>query len=186
MPPRIQPKTFILLLKTHKLTVLLTLPSTSTVADVKVEALTALQSSVLDNPEPNPQLMDDDDMEWKVPKVSSLEDFELARTARSSGRPAGQYEKLELNAQLKTVVANWDPIFVQFKDPNGEWAVSTRGLLYIPSRSIHFRTRLCAPLPPCVVRKTGGLLPVKVSIPPINPEEHEDPATQKGKRKADE
>ncbi|KAI0650425.1 hypothetical protein C8Q79DRAFT_385748 [Trametes meyenii] len=94
--------------------------------------------------------MDEDNLEWELPKVSSLDDFELARTAKSQGRPAGQYEKLELNAQLKTVVANWDPIFVQFKDPN------------------------------------GGLLPVKVSIPPINPEEYEDPATQKGKRKADE
>ncbi|KAL1939995.1 hypothetical protein VTO73DRAFT_9330 [Trametes versicolor] len=150
MPPRIQPKNFILLLKTHKLTVLLTLPSTSTVEDVKAEALSALQSSVLENPEPNPEVMDEDSSEWAVPSVADTDDFELARAAKVQGRPTGKYEKLELGAQLKSVVANWDPIFVQFKDPN------------------------------------GGLLPVKVSIPPINPEEYEDPSTQKGKRKAEE
>ncbi|KAI9000716.1 hypothetical protein BD414DRAFT_472529 [Trametes punicea] len=150
MPPRIQPKNFILLLKTHKLTVFITLPSTSTVADVKAEALSALTSGVLENPEPNPAAMDEDSEEWVVPKVSSVDDFELARMAKAQGRPTGRYEKLEPSAQLKSVVANWDPIFIQFKDPN------------------------------------GALLPVKVSIPPINPEEYEDPSTQKGKRKAEE
>ncbi|OSD04528.1 hypothetical protein PYCCODRAFT_1433400 [Trametes coccinea BRFM310] len=150
MPPRAQPVNFILLLKTHKLTVFLTFPNTSTVADVKREALDALTSSVLQNPEPNPEVMDDDSEEWAVPKVSSVADFELARAAKTQGRPTGRYEKLDVNAQLKSVVANWDPIFVQFMDED------------------------------------GTLLPVKVSIPPISPEDYEDPSTQKGKRKADE
>ncbi|KAI0638501.1 hypothetical protein C8Q77DRAFT_436390 [Trametes polyzona] len=137
MPPRIQPKTFILLLKTHKLTVLLTFPSTSTVADVKEEALSAFQSSVLENPEPNPEVMDaDDNSEWVVPKVASVEDFELARALKVQGRPTGRYEKLEPSAQLKTVLSNWDPVFVQFKDPNGEWNAPTSTVVYIPSRSI--------------------------------------------------
>ncbi|KAI0329531.1 hypothetical protein GY45DRAFT_1304563 [Cubamyces sp. BRFM 1775] len=150
MPPRHQPKNLILLFKTHKLTVFLTLPGTSTVAEAKAEALTALTSSVLQNPEPHPELMDEDDEEWKVPRVSSVDDFELARVAKAQGRPTGRYEKLDPTAQLKNVVSNWDPIFVQFRDESGE------------------------------------LLPVKVSIPPISPEEYEDPSTQKGKRKADE
>ncbi|KAI9064846.1 hypothetical protein FKP32DRAFT_1591069 [Trametes sanguinea] len=150
MPPRAQPTNFILLLKTHKLTVFLTFPNTSTVADVKKEALDALTSSVLANPEPNPEVMDDDSEEWAVPRVSSVDDFELARAVKAQGRPTGRYEKLDVNAQLKSVVANWDPIFVQFKGED------------------------------------GALLPVKVSIPPISPEDYEDPSTQKGKRKSDE
>ncbi|KAI0776143.1 hypothetical protein BD413DRAFT_261620 [Trametes elegans] len=150
MPPRIQPKNFILSLKTHKLTVFATFPSSATVQEVKAEALSALQSSVLQNSEPHPEAMDEDNSEWVVPRVSSLDDFELARMGKAQGRPTGQYEKLEPGATLKSVVANWDPIFIQFKNADGE------------------------------------LLPVKVSIPPISPEDYEDPITQKGKRKADE
>ncbi|KAH9899538.1 hypothetical protein C8Q73DRAFT_663215 [Cubamyces lactineus] len=120
------------------------------VAEAKAEALTAFTSSVLENPEPHPELMDEDDEEWRVPKVSSVDEFELARAAKAQGRPTGRYEKLDPTAQLKNVVSNWDPIFVQFRDESGE------------------------------------LLPVKVSIPPILPEEYEDTSTQKGKRKADE
>ncbi|CDO69923.1 hypothetical protein BN946_scf184568.g9 [Trametes cinnabarina] len=150
MPPRSQPANFILLLKTHKLTVFLTFPNTSTVADVKKDAFEALTSSVLENPEPNPEVMDDDSEEWKVPKVASVDDFELARAAKGQGRTTGRYEKLDPNAQLKSVVVNWESILVQFKAGD------------------------------------GSLLPVKVSIPPISPEDYEDPSTQKGKRKADE
>lgn len=128
-----------MLLKTHKLTVLLTLPSTSTVEDVKAEALSALQSSVLENPEPNPEVMDEDSSEWAVPSVADMDDFELARAAKVQGRPTGKYEKLELGVQLKSVVANWDPIFVQFKDPNGEWAAPPSAVAYIPSQSISSR-----------------------------------------------
>ncbi|KAI0832743.1 hypothetical protein BC628DRAFT_1335763 [Trametes gibbosa] len=150
MPPRIQPKNFILLLKTHKLTIFVTFPSTATVEDVKLEALSALQSSVLENPEPHPEVMDEEQSEWQVPTVESVHDFELARATKAQGRPTGKYEKLDPGVQLKTVLVNWDPVFVQFKDPN------------------------------------GGLLPVKVSIPPVSPEDYEDSSAQKGKRKADE
>lgn len=135
-----------MLLKTHKLTVLLTLPSTSTVEDVKAEVLSALQSSVLENPEPNPEVMDEDSSEWAVPSVADTDDFELARAAKVQGRPTGKYEKLELGAQLKSVVANWDPIFVQFKDPNGEWAAPPSAVAYIPSRSISSRVSAFAPV----------------------------------------
>ena len=36
-------------------------------------------------------------------------------------RPTGRYEQLDNDAQLKNVLSNWDPVFIQFKDPNGEW-----------------------------------------------------------------
>ncbi|KAI0774579.1 hypothetical protein C8Q74DRAFT_845936 [Fomes fomentarius] len=120
MPPRVQPKTFILLLKTHKLTVLITVPSTSTVNDVKAEALDALTSNVLSAPAPPAEYaMDEDPSEWEVPKVTSLDEFELAKAIKEKNRPTGRYEKLEGTAQLKSVVSNWEPIFIQFKDPNG-------------------------------------------------------------------
>ncbi|TBU33023.1 hypothetical protein BD311DRAFT_749064 [Dichomitus squalens] len=121
MPPRAPPKTFILLVKTHKLTVLISVPSTSTVADIKTEALDALQSPVMDAPNPHAEFaMDEDDSgEWEVPKVATTDDFELARQVKEKGRPTGRYEKLEDGAQLKSVLSNWDSVFIQFKDPNG-------------------------------------------------------------------
>ncbi|KAI1796082.1 hypothetical protein LXA43DRAFT_1090176 [Ganoderma leucocontextum] len=118
VPP---PKIFILLIKTHKLTVLINVPSTSTVGDIKEEALDALQSGVVGAPIHSESAMevDEDDPEWEVPKVESTEDFELARQVKEKGRPTGRYEQLEAKTQLKNVLANWDPVFVQFKDANG-------------------------------------------------------------------
>lgn len=66
-PPRAQPKTFILLLKTHKLTAMLTIPSTSTVHALKEEALSALQSDVMAAPNPHPEAMEEDESECTVP-----------------------------------------------------------------------------------------------------------------------
>ena len=92
--------------------------------DVKVEALDALTSNVLSTPAPPAEFaMDEDPAEWEVPKVSSTDDFELAKAVKEKNRPTGRYEKLEGTAQLKSVVANWEPVFIQFKDPNGEWFV---------------------------------------------------------------
>ncbi|PIL37431.1 hypothetical protein GSI_01125 [Ganoderma sinense ZZ0214-1] len=156
-PPRPPPKIFILPIKTHKHTVLINIPSTSTVDDIKAEVLDALQSGVVNAPVQLTEYAmdvdeDADDLEWKVPQVETIDDFELARQVKEKGRPTGLYEVLEVKSQLKNVLANWDPVFVQFKDPN------------------------------------GGLLPVKVSVPPVFPEEEEEPslsAARKGKRKAD-
>ncbi|RPD66841.1 hypothetical protein L226DRAFT_529249 [Lentinus tigrinus ALCF2SS1-7] len=120
MPPRTQPKVFILLLKTHKLTVLITAPSTSTVDDIKVEALDALTSGVLATPNPHGEYaMEEDPSDWEVPKVSSKDDFELAKAVKEKQRPTGRYESLDTKAQLKSVLASWDPVFIQFKDANG-------------------------------------------------------------------
>ncbi|KAI0751101.1 hypothetical protein C8Q80DRAFT_1155534 [Daedaleopsis nitida] len=122
MAPRVQPKVFILLLKTHKLTVLTTVSSTATVNDLKGEALEALQSSVLQAPSSHAEFAMDEDSdpsEWVVPKVSSMDEFELARAVKDKGRPTGLYEKLDRTAQLKNVVTNWDSVFIQFRDPNG-------------------------------------------------------------------
>ncbi|KAI0722644.1 hypothetical protein C8Q76DRAFT_793666 [Earliella scabrosa] len=68
---------------------------------------------------PAEDAMDEDPSEWEVPKVTSTDDFELAKAVKEKGRPTGRYEKLDGGAQLKNVVANWEPVFLQFKDPNG-------------------------------------------------------------------
>ena len=130
---------FILLLKTHKLTVLITAPSTSTIDDVKTEALDALTSDVLTAPNPHGEYaMEEDPSEWEVPKVSSKDDFELARAVKEKQRPTGRYETLDTEAQLKSVLTNWDPVFIQFKDADGEWCCPNDTCLnYILVRAIH-------------------------------------------------
>ena len=93
--------------------------------DIKAEVLDALQSGVVNaQVQPSDYAMDvdedEDNLEWKVPDVEILDDFELARQVKEKGRPTGRYEQLETKSQLKNVLANWDAVFVQFKDANGE------------------------------------------------------------------
>ncbi|KAH9943164.1 uncharacterized protein BXZ73DRAFT_97219 [Epithele typhae] len=60
--------------------------------------------------------MDEDMSEWTVPKVASLDDFELAKAIKEKGRPTEKYETLDGSTQLKGTLVNWEPVFVQFKD----------------------------------------------------------------------
>ncbi|KAJ3487983.1 hypothetical protein NLI96_g3159 [Meripilus lineatus] len=127
MPPKPQPKNYVLLLKTHKLTVLLNAPQTSTVASLKADALSALQAPVLSNPIPpselDESLMDvdrPDSDEWKVPSVQDLNSFELCRALKERNRPTGNYEMLNDKATIKESLVNWEHVFVRFRDENGE------------------------------------------------------------------
>ena len=151
---------------------------------MKQEALDALQSDVLAAPNPHPDAMDEDDSEWTVPKVSSMDDFELAKASKDKGRPTGNYETLVGTVQLKSVVVNWEPVFVQFKDPNGEWVCIAFDITHVSSCTVNSCHESPIPRGPGCSPSIGGLLPVKVSIPPIYAEDEEDPSTQKGKRKA--
>ncbi|KZT05539.1 uncharacterized protein LAESUDRAFT_726806 [Laetiporus sulphureus 93-53] len=151
MPPRVQPKTYILPLKTHKLTAYLTAGIGDTINSVKQKALSALTTEVLDTPNPHAAMgmPVDDEPEWTVPKISGLQDFELSRGIKERGRITGRYELLDSSTTVKSVLVNWDTLFVQFRDENGD------------------------------------LLPVKVSLPPLDDdEEAELAAARKGKRKA--
>ncbi|KAI0921217.1 hypothetical protein AcW2_006263 [Taiwanofungus camphoratus] len=122
MPPKVQPKTYILSLKTHKLTAFLTASSTDTIDTIKAEALTALQSNVLDAPNPHAEFgMDvEEDPSWTLPKIATLDDFELCRSIKEKGRPTGKYEVLEGDAVTRNALVNWEAVFVQFRDSNGE------------------------------------------------------------------
>ena len=114
--------------------------------DVKTEALEALTSNVMSAPRaPAEDAMDEDPSEWEVPKVTSTDDFELAKAVKEKGRPTGRYEKLDGGAQLKNVVANWEPVFIQFKDPNGECPLLVViDLAYISLHTIHCGASLLA------------------------------------------
>ncbi|KAH9938072.1 uncharacterized protein B0H18DRAFT_965369 [Fomitopsis serialis] len=134
MPPRAQPKAYVLPLKTHKLTVLLTASLNDTIGTIKKDALTALKAPVLNAPNPYPEsVMDvDETQDWTVPTVTSVKDFELCRAIKERGRPTGQYVLLEGDMQVRNCLTNWEVLYVQFKDNNGELLpvqVSTPALL---------------------------------------------------------
>ena len=96
-PPRLPPKTFILTLKTHKLTVLTTVlqPEKTTIAELKEEVLSALTSHVVAHPHVEEAIgLPEPDPEWQVPQVGSVDDFELCRGIKERGRYTGQYEPL--------------------------------------------------------------------------------------------
>ncbi|KAJ6560295.1 hypothetical protein B0H19DRAFT_1147157 [Mycena capillaripes] len=108
MPPRLgaQSKIFQIPIKTHKLTVLTTVAPTISVAELKTEVLSALSSDVN-------QVED-------VPRVTTARDFELCKALKERGKLTGEYQPLE-NPKLSirdAGVANWEPLFVQFRDPD--------------------------------------------------------------------
>ncbi|KAJ7098656.1 hypothetical protein B0H15DRAFT_821749 [Mycena belliarum] len=106
MPPKPQPKIFQILVKTHKLTILITVLPTITVGALKTEIFSALASDVNQGAD--------------VPPVSSVGDFELCKGSKERGKLTGEYTPLDNPKQaLKDAgVVNWEPLFVQFRDPD--------------------------------------------------------------------
>ncbi|KAH7887479.1 hypothetical protein F5I97DRAFT_836836 [Phlebopus sp. FC_14] len=96
MRPRAPPKAYQLLLKTHRLTIFLTVPQSSTVAALKEEALSALTAEVLlsSSAPPTPRIPtapgEDDEMLDEegesggegLPRVKATPDFELCRAVK--------------------------------------------------------------------------------------------------------
>ncbi|KAG8218882.1 hypothetical protein J3R82DRAFT_4561 [Butyriboletus roseoflavus] len=172
MPQRAPPKAYQTLLKTHRLTIFLTTPQSSTIAKLKEEALSALTSAVLSSSSSVPRIPtapgeDIDMMDAEVPRVESTEDFELCRVVKDKGKsnaassasPPVSYETLGPATPIKGLLNNWETLYVQFRDED------------------------------------GNLLPVEVSQPSLLDEEDEEPrraplapespaAVGKGKRKA--
>ncbi|KAJ7771023.1 hypothetical protein DFH07DRAFT_879567, partial [Mycena maculata] len=110
MPPKTQPKVFQVLVKTHTLTVLTTVAPTITVAALKAEVLSALSAEV--------------NQVEGVPAVTAAADFELCKATKDRGKLTGEYQVLEdLKLPLKDAgVVNWEPLFLQFRDPDsGKW-----------------------------------------------------------------
>lgn len=131
-PAKQQPKTYILSFKTHKLTAVTCVPQADkvTIGDLKEEALSVLQAEVLRKSGDEDVNMDlglvpdlDPNGEWEVPMVKSVDAFELSRAIKERGRPTGQYEVLSTKETVKQSLMNWESLFIQFRDENGEWSL---------------------------------------------------------------
>jgi hypothetical protein len=123
----VQPQTYVLSFKTHKLTVWTAASQLekTTIADLKHEVLSALTSDVLQNKsgeDVNMGLLPDQDPEdeWTPPVVTSIDDFELSRAVKDKGKPTGKYNLLANSDTVKQSLVNWETLFIQFKDENGE------------------------------------------------------------------
>lgn len=110
------PKIHQLLIRTHKLTIFLTLPPSTTIAQVKEEALSALSSDVY-------QAHAEID---GTPVVASVDDFELCRATRENDRNPRStgtgliYEVLDKRRALRDYgFASWETIFFKFKSEDG-------------------------------------------------------------------
>jgi hypothetical protein len=73
---------------------------------LKQEAFSALASDV--------NQVDD------VPKVTSEDDFEICKVKRDKGKRTREYEVLDGSQSVKTQLANWEILFLQFRDESGE------------------------------------------------------------------
>ena len=104
--PRSLPKIFQVLVKTHKLTVFLSLPNGTTISGVKEQVLSAFLDDVFKG------IHD-------VPRISGLDDFVLSREVMERGKDTTSYEVLTDNQVLKNIVDDWAVLFVQFKDDSG-------------------------------------------------------------------
>ncbi|KAH0840154.1 hypothetical protein J3R83DRAFT_1137 [Lanmaoa asiatica] len=137
MPPRVPPKAYQFLLKTHRLTIFLTVHQSSTIAKLKEEALSALTSAVLSSssgvpriptaPGEDVDMMEEEEADAEIPRVESTEDFELCRAvkdksksnAASSASAAVPYETLDPSTPIKGLLSNWEILYVQFRDEDG-------------------------------------------------------------------
>lgn len=86
---------------------MITVPPSTTIAEIKEEALSALVSDV--------------NQVENVPKVTSGDDFEICRAAKDKGKPTGEYELLDVTRQVRDYgLGSWDTLYLQFRDPSGK------------------------------------------------------------------
>ncbi|KAI6135143.1 hypothetical protein EDD17DRAFT_1434543, partial [Pisolithus thermaeus] len=116
-PPRPPPKIYILLLKTHRLTIFLSAPQEATIRSLKAEALSALSSPDMFDVDGNGNGNANED----IPVVTSADDFELCRAIRGKQNAAPTaYEVLDAESQIRVLLNNWEEVYVQFRDENGK------------------------------------------------------------------
>ena len=126
----------------------MTAQATESVANIKAQALSALQARVwtkheVTKREADPPMMDDDDEDARilchVPNVQSEDDFDLVKGVPEKPGPGrghhfGQvavvprkFESLDPSQQIKASLTNWETIYIQFKDPrSGEKIMNKR------------------------------------------------------------
>lgn len=97
-PPKAPPKIYQILLKTHKLTIFLTVEPSTQIQSLKEEALDALTSDV--------------NQAEDVPTVSSLDEFQIVKAKDDAYTPLNDEDQVK-----DCKIAGWDILFLQFKDP---------------------------------------------------------------------
>ncbi|KAH9049630.1 hypothetical protein EDB84DRAFT_1452358 [Lactarius hengduanensis] len=107
MPLRPHPKVFQVLVKTHKLTIFLSLPNVTPISTVKEQVLSAFSDDVFKGIRGLPSILD-------------AEDFVLSREVVERGRATASYEVLTDDQLLRDAVGDWAVLFIQFKNESGE------------------------------------------------------------------
>ncbi|KAF8645487.1 hypothetical protein AX16_007772 [Volvariella volvacea WC 439] len=111
MPPRTAPKVFHITIRTHKLSILLSVSPTTTISEIKDEVYSALSSDV------GAQVEEEE----SLPSFKEVDDFDLCKDLKDRGKPTGMFEKVEVGRQIKDLgLASWDTLYIQFRDESGE------------------------------------------------------------------
>lgn len=58
----------------------------------------------------------------EIPNVQSMDDFELCRAVKDRGKAsaATTYEVLDARSPIRGLLSNWEELYVQFRDEDGE------------------------------------------------------------------
>lgn len=111
------------------MTIFLTRTPTSTVQEIKEEALSALLSDVNLN---------------DVPKVAGVDDFEICKLlrGRDAAGPIPQYEILDHSKAIKDCgILNWEVLYFQFRDEEtGKHSLGAVMYSSLPCNTIVFPT----------------------------------------------
>lgn len=143
------------------------LAPTTTISDMKLEVLSALQADV------SSDALDFMAMDPPQISVESEADFELCRSVKERGKPTGVFDILEPSKLLKeTGLSGWEAIFLQIRDP------STGKLIYMLFtllRLCGYRVEVVGILRTSCTQLTGDFLPITYTLPSMYDEEAEQP-----------
>ena len=97
-----------MLIKTHKLTIFLSLPNVTAISAVKEQVISAFLDDVFKGIR-------------GVPTIRNADDFVLSREVVERGRGTASYEVLTDDQFLRDVVGDWTFLFIQFKNESGAY-----------------------------------------------------------------
>jgi hypothetical protein len=100
-------------IKIHKITILLTVAPTDTIAKLKEQALSAIRQFQASAPDFEADESD------KIPILTSTDQLELCKRVRNGRKFTGEYTTLGDKESIKAAVLNWEPILIRLKDENG-------------------------------------------------------------------
>ena len=87
---------------------MITTPQEEAISNLKEEVLSALSALYLHG-----------DRVSQVPTAKTVDDFELCRAIKEKGKPTGDYELLDVSGRVKDNLANWDSVYIRFRDESG-------------------------------------------------------------------